>query len=288
MKRKTVLFMIILLVALVIAPASVFCQTDKEMEQVRSWLGQWKRNFASPTFGATLFRARLDGKYVLNVPDSELEFPATAAEIRIFKGVNVSKRGGFYTGVETGLFFFKNINDVVFHEDDIGTMHLDYQGGLVFLMAKFGLRMDIGIALFGISLGGEIGIGGTMFAGEFTFSTDTAEYGELSQSYGNATANMSVILDTSVEGAIRLGKNFRLIAKAGIVGAPIDTSNNKQQYFYKYSSEDPSEIGWYWSGDPTGGPLTGRDKIWAILDNYQVEMDPFAIDLRVGFILNYN
>ncbi len=280
MKKLALLLMIIIFV---FNFSLLFAQSDKEMEQVRSWLGQWKRNFASPTIGVTLFRAKLDDRYMMNVPEDKIDFPATAAEIRIFKGVNVSKRGGFYTGVETGLFFFQNINEITFPEDEIGEMKLNYQGGLVFLMAKFGLRLDIGIALFGISAGGEIGIGGTMFSGEFDFSATSSTSGEeITEGYGNATANMGVIADASVEAAIRLGKNFRLIGKAGIIAAPIEASRKNSDFYYVFSGDNP---GWYWKGI---GPLTGDDMIRAVLNNYQVEFNPFAIDLRVGFVLNYN
>ncbi len=103
MKKLAILLIALFLIGL--SFNQLFAQTEKEVEQAKSWLGQWKRNFASPTVGVTLFRANLDGRYLMNVPDSEIDFPLTAAEIRIFKGVNVSKRGGFYTGVETGLFF---------------------------------------------------------------------------------------------------------------------------------------------------------------------------------------
>jgi len=285
MKIRRTLVLSLILIFMVIPFDYLFAQTDKEIEEIKSWLGQWKRNFASPTIGVALFRANLDGKYTTDVPSSEINFPATAAEIRIFKGVNVSKRGGFYTGVETGVFYFQNINELTFNEGTIGEMHLDYQGGLVFLMAKFGLRMDIGIALFGISAGGEVGIGGTMFSGGFDFYTTSPTTGDkILEGYGNPSANMGVMLDISAEGAIRLGKNFRLIAKAGLVAAPIDTTNNESDYYY-YFGDDQRGEGWYWKNY---GPLQGEGLTRAVLSNYAVELDPFAIDLRVGFILNYN
>lgn len=284
MKKFTILLIALFLIGL--SFNQLFAQTDKEVEQAKSWLGQWKRNFASPTVGVTLFRANLDGRYLMNVPDSEIDFPLTAAEIRIFKGVNVSKRGGFYTGVETGLFFMQNVNELTFPESNLGEMHLNYQAGLVFLMAKFGLRMDIGIALFGVSLGGEIGIGGTMFSGGFDFSTTSTSGEEIMEGYGNAAANMGVIADASVEGAIRLGKNFRLVAKAGVVAAPIDSERKDSDFYYQYTNQGDYSSGWYWNGIPlTDG---SDDEKRAILNNYQVEIDPFAIDLRVGFILNFS
>ncbi len=165
-------------------------------------------------------------------------------------------------------------------------MRLNYQAGLVFLMAKFGLRMDIGIALFGVSLGSEIGIGGTMFSGGFDFSTTSTSGEEIMEGYGNAAANMGVIADASVEGAIRLGKNFRLVAKAGVVAAPIDSERRDSDFYYQYTNQGDYSPGWFWNGVPlTAGT---DDEKRAILNNYQVEVDPFAIDLRVGFILNFS
>lgn len=43
-----------------ILPVLVFAQSDKEIEQAKSWLGQWKRNYASPTYGMTFFHGNLE------------------------------------------------------------------------------------------------------------------------------------------------------------------------------------------------------------------------------------
>lgn len=88
--------LVLFLVFVVAVPVLSFAQTEKELEQAREWLGTWKRNFAAPSYGIALFRGELRGGYYgqpfeLTIPDDEREFPATAMDFRIFRGVNVSK-----------------------------------------------------------------------------------------------------------------------------------------------------------------------------------------------------
>lgn len=286
--RKIVVLALIL--AFFVLPVVVFAQTDKELQQAKSWLGQWKRNFASPTYGAALFHARLEGGWSMpnNVSDDQREFPATAVDLRIFRGVNVSKRGGFYTGVEAGVLFLQPFGEITFDEPNLGQkMGLMYNGGLVFLMAKYGLRVDIGIALFGISLGAELGMGGTLFAGGFEFYTGSKEDPDVQEGYGSDKAAMGLILDTAAEAAIRLGKNFRLVTKVGVMAAPIPSPENdeKNNYFFDdqgnaYNVYDPN-------AGTTESALTGDEYARAVMSQYRVQIDPFALDLRIGFVLNF-
>ncbi len=280
--KKIVLLLVASLFLLL--PVFSFAQTDKELEQARSWLGQWKRNFASPTYGVALFHGRLEGGWYAGenqIPDDQRDFPTTAIDLRIFRGVNVSKRGGFYTGVEAGVLFLQNFTDITFNEPTIGEMHLQYNGGLVFLMAKYGLRLDLGIALFGVSLGAELGMGGTLFAGGFEFFTGSPDNPEVSTGFGSSSATMGLILDTAGEIALRIGKNFRLVGKAGIMAAPISIPEKEyKEYYYDYENDT-----WYYDwGDQV---TNDNDLKRAVLNQYSVEIDPFALDLRVGFVLNF-
>jgi len=211
-------------------------------------------------------------------------------DFRIFRGVNVSRRGGFYTGVETGVLFLAPFAEISFYEPTMGKdMYFEYTGGLVFLMAKYGMRIDIGLAIFGISLGAEMGMGGTLFAGGFNFYTKDpsspeewyAEYG-----WGTDQATMGLIMDVAGEGAIRLGKNFRLIAKLGFMAAPISVPESRGWEEYWIDSTGNAYYAWDQSTDLS--PIVkDRDYQRAIMAQYGVELDPFCLDLRVGFSLNF-
>ena len=285
---KKVIFLIVAAFILIL-PVLVFAQSDKEIEQAKSWLGQWKRNFASPSYGFALFHGRLGGGwYAQNpIPDEDRKFPITALDFRIFRGVNVSKRGGFYTGVETGVLFLQNFEEITFNEPTIGDMHLRYNGGLVYLMAKYGLGIDVGISLIGITLGAEMGMGGTLFAGGFDFYTGSKDDPDVEEGYGTDAASLSLVLDVAGMAALRLGKNFRLFAKAGIMAAPISVPARKgyEEYYYGYD-QNTSSYGWFYAWD--GTLITSEDDIKrAVMSQYEVRIDAFAIDMRVGFVLNF-
>jgi len=293
MKKPMFLMFVVMILAV---PVIGFSQTEKELEQAKSWLGQWKRNFASPTYGVTLFKGRLEGgwyNWENAIPDEDRNFPATAMEFRIFRGVNVSKRGGFYTGVETGVLFFSPFADVKWDEPTIGEMHLEYTGGLVFLMAKYGLRLDIGLAIFGVSLGAELGMGGTLFAGGFEFYTGSREDRFASYGWGTSMANMGLIMDTALEGALRLGKNFRLVTKLGFMGAPISVPESRGWEEYSVWSDENGNVVVYpsWAvNEPNFGGITDpndREFQRGVMSTYDVELDPFALDFRFGFVLNF-
>jgi len=284
---------VILTVFIISVPFISFAQTDKEIEDAKSWLGQWKRNFAQPSYGLALFHGWLDGGWYgeNTISDDDREFPATAMDFRIFKGVNVSKRGGFYTGVETGVLFLAPFADVSWFEPTLQEeMHLEYTGGLVFLMAKYGLRADFGIALFGLSVGLEMGMGGSLFAGGINFYTGERDNRTADIGYGTSTANMGLILDVAGETAIRLGKNFRFFAKAGVMAAPIGMPRNDNRDDYNvWIDETVTNVYYAWDTDLSYELTPGTDEYRrAIMSQYDIDLDPFCLAARVGFSLNFN
>jgi hypothetical protein len=286
MGKYLIILVILVVVSFVAVPVLSFAQTEKELEQAKEWLGTWKRNFASPTYGLALFKARLEGGWYGQpdaIPDEQREFPATAMDFRIFRGVNVSKRGGFYTGIEAGVLFLSPFAEITFDEPTIGEMHLTYNGGLVFLMAKYGIRMDIGLAIFGVSLGAEMGMGGTLFAGGFEFYTGSREDREAEYGFGSSQANMGLIMDVAAEAALRIGKNFRLVAKGGFMAAPIAVPESRgwEEYTVYYDgSKTVVEKPW--------GEITDtEDYKRGVMAQYGVNIDAFCLDFRVGFILNF-
>ncbi|MFW6138405.1 MAG: hypothetical protein ACOC7U_04445 [Spirochaetota bacterium] len=308
---KKLMLVVMVLVMASVPLASMAGGGGDEGEDEGGILGEWKGQFASPTYGLALFHGRLeDGWYghPETIQDEEREMPATAMDLRIFRGVNVSRRGGFYTGVEAGLLFLAPFVQPAFYEPTLGEdMYFEYNGGLVFLMAKYGLRADIGISLVGISLGLELGMGETLFAGGFNLYTGSQDDRTGEVGWGSDAATMGLILDVAGEGAIRLGKNFRLIAKLGVMAAPLFTPGNtaREDYDVWYdSTNNVTMISPVWDQyayaydelidtNPDNKDQSFIDKYgeWeakrAILSRYNVEIEPWALDMRVGFALNF-
>lgn len=284
-----VYFLVVCMILIAVVPVVSFAQTDKEIEEARSWLGEWKRNFASPTYGVAFFRGRLEGGWygIPNpIEDDERQFPVSTFDFRIFRGVNVSKRGGFYTGIETGVLFFTPFGDTTFTDPIIGEFHLDYKGGLVFLMAKYGLRVDIGIALVGVSLGTELGMGASLFAGGFNFYTGDKEDRSAEIGWGTSTANMGLVLDWSAEAALRLGKNFRLMAKAGLLIAPVSVPiNHERERYNVWHDGSGLTVETEWGDTIDSGT---REYYEAIMSRYDIDIEPFGFSVRVGFALNFS
>ncbi|GAG04888.1 unnamed protein product, partial [marine sediment metagenome] len=173
MKKILLVFFSLLLVAI---PLAAFAQDEGEedlSDKLDKLLGQWKRSFASPSYGFAFFFARVEGGDYGVLSDDARRFMVPAIDLRIMSGKNVSKRGGFYTGVETGVLIFMGGEGQPFYDEPDywhygtgtptfgGTIPINFNasmdGGLVFLMAKYGLRADLGVSLIGISLGFEMG-----------------------------------------------------------------------------------------------------------------------------------
>ena len=138
--------------------------------------------------------------------------------------------------------------------------------GTVFVLAKYGYRLDLGVKLFGISLGWEMGIGARIASGNFDYNADI-DGNEGHRSEGYDTTAMSMILDTAVEGSVRLGTSLRFVAKLGVMLTPP---------FINISSvyagiTDPTSANW-------------ADEI---IKSYDVESSPLITTARVGFIVSY-
>ncbi len=248
--------------------------------------GLWKRNFAAPTYGMAVFGARVK----FDLPDAanafhEYDFRVPAVDVRIFKGTNVSRRGGFYTGVEVGALIFIPSFDETFHDDviifdpdssgpPVGEYHDSYDftvevnGGSVFIMMKYGLRLDLGVSLFGLSAGFEFGAGAALQAGGYRIMTDIAE-----EDYGSEEVSMNLIVEPTVELALRLGRNFRLIAKAGVIVLPPI-----------FRMEEPIDS--YIIND--GFENTLEEYRRYALQGYKIDLNTVGYDARVGFALNFN
>lgn len=149
--------------------------------------------------------------------------------------VFAAEDGGFFAGVEVGTLFFLTPEDAASFTDNYPgandyTVEMDLILANVFLLAKYGYRLDIGISLMGISLGWEMGIGACIAQGGLDFKTQIGnDYG--SNSFSSEGLGIGVMLDTAVEAAIRLGKNFRLIARLGAMLTPLVFSDGDSSGF---------------------------------------------------------
>jgi len=247
-------------------------------------LGPWKRNFASASYGVAVmpFTVTGDGS---NVKE---EFVMPALDLRVLRGVNVTTRGGFWTGVEVGALFFFTPEDAEkksFMDSYVGAttpltdyeVTPEYTAAMVFVMAKYGLRLDVGLFLAGISVGADLGIGARIFNGRFEISsTINSAYGAVAWTVPDAQIDM--IMDAGLEGALRIGRNFRLYARIGVLETP--------PVFDK-----PDRSGWFSNkGDIGGGassPIDTTEEVTNLLQRYEIEFLPIIPTFNLGFIVNY-
>lgn len=225
-----------------------FCMTGVSLFADNSNNFTWKQGVASTTYGIILLPLRIDSG------NSEQEVMLPGLDIRLFNGKNVAKRGGFYTGVETGALMFFISPDQLESMDGV-QLSSDLFVASVFVLAKYGYRIDIGIKLFGISLGWEMGIGARIASGFFElYGDDGTDSSSLEAGY--EASYMSMMLDTAVEGAVRLGPNFRFVAKlGGMLTPPLISSSDS-------SASTP-------------------------LNSFSFESEPYMITARAGFIMSY-
>jgi hypothetical protein len=280
--KRGVLFLSLILIASV----PLVSLAQEQEDPAENNYGLWRRNFAAPSYGVAVFGAQVHWEGLPNTSSSfnEGRFTVPAIDLRVFKGTNVSRRGGFYTGVEVGALIYMPVSDETFSDevtiDDTMTgdgtwvdpydFTVEVYGGTVFLMMKYGLRIDLGPSLFGLSGGFELGAGAALQSGGFRVMSDIAE-----QESHSETVALNLIVEPSLEGAIRLGRNFRLFIKVGAVVMPSIVQREKQ-------------IDTYVIDETNAGPNSPEDYRRYTLQGYKVDMDSVGGTLRLGFSLNFN
>ena len=98
--------------------------------------------------------------------------------------------------------------------------------------------------------------------------TDIAE-----EDYGAEGVSMNLIVEPTLELALRLGRNFRLIAKAGVIILPPI-----------FRMEEPIDS--YIIGD--GQVNTPEEYRKYALQGYKIDLNTVGYDARIGFALNFN
>jgi hypothetical protein len=236
----------------------------------------WKQKTASPTYGLAFMPMKINGE----AEGFSGDFWMPGIDLRIFNGTNVSKRGGFYTGTEVGVLFFLPMDpegmsftdEIANTADGSQSYHvsMDFMIAQVFLLAKYGYRIDLGFKFLGISLGAELGIGTCIGAGHMSLqSTINGVDGDAG--FGTTGTFLNVVLDAAVEAAIRLGQNLRFIARVGAMLTP------------PFMDNDTDDFGGYLPGDT----IDEWNDVHNILSRYDVEFERPIISARFGFILNY-
>ena len=195
---------------LVFAAAAAFAQ-DSAYE-----VEGWKKRFASPSYGVAFAPVTIE--FTDGGEDSEETLVVPGVDIRIFNGINVAKRGGFYVGHEVGTsLFFLGESDS--YSTDLGPYTVeDVFCGTIFLMSKYGYRLDLGSRALGFSAGAELGIGAQMGGGDVTLVPENDPDNDVSPDTEGMPFGPA--LEASIEGAFRLGQNFRLFLKAGGLVGP--------------------------------------------------------------------
>ena len=240
-------------------------------EENSTW--DWKDNASSTTYGVAVMPVTITNSET----GLDETFNMPGLDIRLFNGKNITERGGFYTGTEVGLIIFLS-TDEAFQDTYTGStsgsvdytlVNSDSFIGTVFVLAKYGYRLDLGVKLFGISLGWEMGIGARIASGNFDYhSSDIGGY-EVSRSKGYETTAMSMLLDTAVEASVRLGTGFRFVGKVGVLLTP------------PFINLDDT-----YAGIGNVGTVSETDA-QKILDSYKIESFPVIATARVGFIISY-
>jgi hypothetical protein len=241
-----------------------------------SIFGEWKGKVAAPTYGFAAWPINVageDGGY-----DDNIWVPGL--DLRIFMGTNVTKRAGFFYGLEVGTMMFFTPEDGVPIDDNWNgvdyTVDMSCSAGMVFALAKYGYRIDLGISALGVSLGAEMGMGARIGNGTLELAV-TQDFGggeeEAERDWEAEGGSMDLVLDGALEAAVRLGRNFRILARVGVLVTP------------PFLNRDSEQDAW-WTNKDTFPKVDGSDAETAVA-RYVVEPSPVIVTGRLGFALNY-
>jgi hypothetical protein len=244
-------------------------------------LGDWKQSFASPSYGVSALLVHIadeDGRHITPEEGEAIG----GIDLRLAQGVNVARRGGFFVGYEIGtMLFMVEPGQFTFTDEWLGVEYEvapEMTLGMVYLMAKYGLRLDLGVGIAGVSVGAEIGLGARMASGMLGFSAEVD--GVEAAHVSGVKGDLDVVLDVAAEGAVRLGRNFRLFARLGALVTPPLIQTDSRLFWENFPALDNDDPG-------IPGVIDGPGEGHALLARYQFYNPLFIPAARVGFILNY-
>ncbi len=277
---KRVIKRLALVVAIALTAAGGAVAQDGER---RGLLGEWKSEFANPMYGFAFTVISLNSEFDGELGTSEMVVPGI--DLRIATGTNVALRGGFYNGIEVGLQAFFVPDD----EADVAALtpsseptqaYLDGYFGHVFVLAKYGYRFDIGIGIIGASVGAEIGVGGRIASSNVVVvmngipnATDDEVYYYVERPFPSETT-LDYVFDAGLEGAVRFGRNFRIVARGGLTVTPQFFARSDHSAYFAAGDKGPSAINSMLDAQAWAAQ-------WSLLSL------PYIGSMRVGFILNY-
>lgn len=251
----------------------------------------WNRMFIAPGFGTVLYKVRVEQDGIPEVTSSfgEDEYLAAALETRVFWGVNITRRAGFYTGVEVGGTVFLpqsatytdpsvviNDSDGAYTTSSLAvTFKTSVYGGTVFLLWKYGYRYEFDFEKSGLSFGLQLGTGLSVFSGGYDVWIGDKDNPDAEAGWSTQSARLSLATDFSFETAFRFGKNFRLFAAAGLLVTPLSFEEQDQSYL------SGSEV------MQDGVANADADYIPFALNSYRVEVEGFGFSLRAGASVNF-
>jgi len=215
-KNRTVTVFVMALGCAFLVLPGVFAQ-DGDYE-----VDGWKMRFASPTYGVSLATLVLTYPENDQYDEAEESLVVPGIELRIYNGINVAPRGGFYTGYEVGATFYTLGESDSYSVYQGGTTYQDYHisdlfCGMIFVMSKYGYRVDLGTDEGGMSIGPQIGIGVAMGGGSVEIVND--ETGESVS--GDTDMIFGPMLEADIEAAFRFGRNFRVLGAIGASVSPM-------------------------------------------------------------------
>ena len=276
--------------ALLFLPFTALSQEPGEdpVAQLTDTINKVKRSNASPSYGFTLFHGRVRAAELAGVTGSFVDegLFTPAIDMRFFIGKSVLEHGGFYSGVESGILVFvpppmgwgATYTDTVLITPTISLprtesyeFHVRCSGAFAFLMAKYGYRFDTGMSLYGVSMGLELGTGVGFYDGSIRLYAGDRNDSGMDVDYGRDRSVMSLIVDAAWEASLRLGPNFRVFGKLGLVLLPL-----------QFPTREQGEI------ETLTNPTSTEEYIRYALQRYTVEIDTLAYDIRFGFALSFN
>ena len=197
----------LIIISLLFSVGAILFAQDSAFEE-----DGWKKRFASPSYGISLLILEVQADGV------EETIVVPGFDFRIFNGMNISKRGGFYTGYEVGAVVYGMGESDSFFVPDAGAgenLHVaEVMCGSIFIMQKYGYRVDLGVSAGGVSLGAEVGIGIQAAGGTIEIDDDDPATDSVS---ADTDDPFGMLLEITAEGTLRMGQNTRLFAGLGLM-----------------------------------------------------------------------